>query len=156
MGAEIPTVLTALQSAMNAHDLDALVACFAPDYRNETPVHPGRNFIGRDQVHRNWTTILAATPDLCAELVRWTDAGALEPGTLWAEWSWTGTRPHGVPVHLAGVTVLGTGSAPGGSGRDAVLWARFYMEPVEGDTGNADGIRRAVGTEPAGQPAGAR
>ncbi len=31
-----------LLQATNAHDLERLVACFADDYRNETPVHPAR------------------------------------------------------------------------------------------------------------------
>jgi hypothetical protein len=33
-----------LQRATNAHDLEAVVGCFAPDYRNETPAHPERGF----------------------------------------------------------------------------------------------------------------
>jgi hypothetical protein len=41
-----------LAAATNAHDLDALVACFADDYLNETPVHPARGFRGADQVSR--------------------------------------------------------------------------------------------------------
>lgn len=46
-----PTVLLdQLQEAVNAHDLDGIVACFALDYRNETPAHPMRGFVGRDQV----------------------------------------------------------------------------------------------------------
>jgi hypothetical protein len=40
----------ALQRATDARDLEALVACFAPDYRNETPAHPERGFTGREQV----------------------------------------------------------------------------------------------------------
>ena len=43
-----------LQQATNAHDLEAIVACFAEDYVNETPVHPSRSFAGREQVRRNW------------------------------------------------------------------------------------------------------
>jgi ketosteroid isomerase-like protein len=38
--------------ATNRHDLDALAACFAADYENETPAHPARSFRGRDQVRR--------------------------------------------------------------------------------------------------------
>jgi ketosteroid isomerase-like protein len=152
MSAEIPVVLTALQAAMNTHDLAALTACFAADYRNETPAHPGRNFEGRAQVRQNWATILAATPDLRADLLRWARS-TTDPATVWAEWAWTGTRPDGIPVHMAGVTVVGTGGEPA----DPVIrWARFYMEPVEQGSGNADGVRRAVGSAPAEQPAGAR
>ncbi len=141
-----PPALLALRAAICAHDLDALCACFARDYRNETPAHPARSFRGREQVRRNWTTILASVPDLAAELVRWS-GGADEP--LWAEWNWTGTRPDGVPVHLAGVTVLGFDADGEGAGNQQdIRWARFYMEPVD-DTDNDAGVGRAVGRRPA-------
>ena len=34
-------------AAMNAHDIDAFVACFATDYRSEQPAHPDRAFSGQ-------------------------------------------------------------------------------------------------------------
>ena len=34
-------IMNRLQVAMNAHDLDAFVACFAADYESEQPAHPG-------------------------------------------------------------------------------------------------------------------
>ncbi len=46
-------VVERLRHAVGAHDLDALAACFGEKYRNETPVHPGRSFEGRDQVRTN-------------------------------------------------------------------------------------------------------
>jgi SnoaL-like domain len=46
--ADAVAVVRRLQDATNAHDIDAMVACFAPDYRNETPVHPARSFTGRE------------------------------------------------------------------------------------------------------------
>ena len=51
---EPAAVLRRLQDATNAHDIEAICACFAPGYRNETPVHPARGFTGSEQVHRNW------------------------------------------------------------------------------------------------------
>ncbi len=63
-------VVHRLQAATNAHDLDALVACFATDYLSEIPAHPARSFRGGEQVRRNWTQILAGVPDLHSELVR--------------------------------------------------------------------------------------
>lgn len=141
-----PPALRALHCAIAAHDLEALCACFAADYRNETPAHPARSFRGREQVRRNWTTILASVPDLTAELVRW--SGTAE-GPLWAEWDWSGTRPDGVPVRLAGVTVLGLHEGEPGDGQ--IQWARFYMEPVD-DTDNDAGIGRAVGRRPDASP----
>ena len=38
-----------LVRATNDHDLERLVDCFEPGYRNETPAHPARGFTGRDQ-----------------------------------------------------------------------------------------------------------
>ena len=53
-------VVRRLIEATNRRDLTSMVACFAPDYRNETPVHPSRGFVGREQVRRNWVQIFAA------------------------------------------------------------------------------------------------
>lgn len=62
-------MLRRLQDATNAHDIEAICACFAPGYRNETPMHPARSFTGNEQVRRNWTQILTSIPDLAAEVV---------------------------------------------------------------------------------------
>src|ERR1700712_2555264 len=75
----------------NAHDLDALVDCFAEDYRNETPVHPARGFTGRERVHRNWQQIFAAVPDLQVTVLR----SAVADDTVWSEWELAGTRRDG-------------------------------------------------------------
>ena len=45
-------VLDRMQQAMTAHDLEALVACFAGDYECEMPMHPALSFVGRDNVRR--------------------------------------------------------------------------------------------------------
>jgi ketosteroid isomerase-like protein len=59
-----------LVRATNDRDLEALVACFAEDYENETPVHPARGFSGREQVRRNWEQIFTHVPDLRTEVKR--------------------------------------------------------------------------------------
>src|SRR5437764_172749 len=82
-------VVDRLVAATNAHDLDALAACFATDYRNETPAHPSRGFAGRDQVRRNWEQIFAFVPDVHADVVD----RATDGDTAWTEWDMTGTRP---------------------------------------------------------------
>jgi ketosteroid isomerase-like protein len=123
-------VVDRLVSATNAHDLDALVACFAEDYCNETPVHPARGFIGRDQVRRNWEQIFAFVPDVHAEVVQC----ATEGDTAWTEWDMTGTRPDGSAHHMAGVIVFGVGE-------EMVQRARFYLEPVDDA---AEGVDEAV------------
>lgn len=59
--------------ATNAHDLQGIGACFAIDYRLEMPTHPGRDFVGRDQVVRNRGQIFAGVPDIAVEARKWTE-----------------------------------------------------------------------------------
>ena len=84
-------VIDRLIQATNEHDLEGIVGCFAADYRNETPAHPARGFVGRDQVRRNWTQILAAVPDITATVRR----VAVDGDTVWTEQEHRGTRPDG-------------------------------------------------------------
>jgi ketosteroid isomerase-like protein len=127
-------VVERLRRATNAHDLDAVAACFAVDYRNETPVHPARGFSGRDQVRRNWERIFTAVPDVAADLRQL----AVDGDTVWTEWEHTGTRPDGSPHLMRGVVIFGV--------RDgAVASARFYLEPVDDRPGGVDSaVRRQV------------
>jgi ketosteroid isomerase-like protein len=67
--------------ATNHHDLDAVAACFAEDYQNETPAHPGRRFRGRAQVRRNWEQIFAFVPDITTQILRI----AVDGSTVWTE-----------------------------------------------------------------------
>ena len=62
-------VVERIVEATNAHDLDVLVECFAPGYVNQTPVHPSRGFVGREQVRRNWAQLFAAMPDLGCDVL---------------------------------------------------------------------------------------
>jgi ketosteroid isomerase-like protein len=113
-------VVERLVNATNRHDLDGLVACFAADYRNETPVHPARGFTGPQQVRRNWAQIFAAVPDVRAEVV----ASVMDGDSSWTEWEMTGTRPDGSPHHMRGVIVFTCGNG-------LISHARFYLEPVD-------------------------
>jgi ketosteroid isomerase-like protein len=123
-----------LRRATNAHDLDALVGCFAPDFRNDTPAHPARSFAGRDQVRRNWSQIFAAVPDLTAS-VTWT----ADQQTVWSEWEMRGTRRDGTAHLMRGVVIFGVQDGLAG-------WARFYLEQVETGGDDADAaVRRTVG-----------
>src|SRR5215207_10378299 len=92
-----------LCDAVNAHDLAAVVACFAPDYVNETPVHPSRGFKGSDQVHKNWQQFFTMVPDLSATIERSTRDGDTE----WSEWEMRGTRRDGSLHHMRGVLIFG-------------------------------------------------
>jgi ketosteroid isomerase-like protein len=125
-------VLGRLIQATNAHDIDAIVACFASDYRNETPAHPTRSFIGRDQVRRNWGQILGFVPDIHAKVLR----SSVDDGVVWSEWEQHGTRRDGTPHVMRGVIIFGVEY-------DAIVWARFYLEPVQNEGGDVDHAVRA-------------
>jgi ketosteroid isomerase-like protein len=128
-----------LQRATNEHDLEALVACFAPDYRNETPSHPERSFTGTEQVRANWTQIFAAIPDVTCEVLRC----AVDGDTVWSEWEHRGTRADGTSHLMRGVVIFGVADG-------LAAWARFYLEPVQQDAGTVDqAVRRQV--TPGGQ-----
>ena len=135
------SVIERLVAATNARDLDALVDCFTTDYRNETPVHPSRGFVGRDQVRRNWEQIFAHVPTLQAVVVR----NAVSDNTVWSEWEMRGTRGDGTLHLMRGVVIFGI--------RDhRAEWARFYLEPAQ-DTGEdvnaaVRNVVAATGTRP--------
>jgi ketosteroid isomerase-like protein len=116
-----------MRQATNDHDLDALVACFAPDYRNETPAHPERDFRGREQVRKNWTQIFAAIPDVSTEVLRC----ATDGDTVWSEWEHRGTRADGTAHVMRGVVIFGVVDG-------LASWARFYLEPVQDGGGGVD------------------
>lgn len=122
-----------LNAAMNAHDIDAFVACFDEDYDSEQPAHPDRAFRGRDQVRENWSAIFEGVPDFKAELLDATASGETE----WSEWRWRGTQSDGTPLDMAGVIVGGV--------RDGRLsWARLYVEPVEQGGAGIDAAVRSM------------
>ena len=124
-----------LNAAMNAHDIDAFVACFDPGYESEQPAHPERAFRGSDQVRQNWSAVFDGVPDFQSELVRADTAGDVE----WSEWRWRGTQTDGTRLDMAGVIVAGV--------RDGRLaWARLYVEPVEAAGAGIDAaVRRMTG-----------
>lgn len=130
-GDEHPFLLR-LQRATNEHNLDALVDCFAPDYRNEAPAHPGRSFQGSEQVRSNWRQIFGFVPDLQARVLSQGVAGS----QLWSEWEMSGTRIDGTQHLMRGVIIFGL------RGERAVS-ARFYLEPVEESGATVDDAVRA-------------
>jgi ketosteroid isomerase-like protein len=130
-------VVARLQAAMNAHDVEAFVACFTEDYDSVQPAHPDRAFRGREQVRANWSEIFAGVPDFCAELVRLVAAG----DTAWSEWHWEGTQAEGGRLDMAGVIVFGLRD-------DRVAWARLYVEPVEQQGAGIEAAVRDMTAEP--------
>src|SRR5260370_4796 len=126
-----------LLQATNAHDLERLVACFADDYRNETPVHPARDFQGRAQVRRNWEQIFAFVPDIRAEM-----GSSVAPCPshlpLGPKCEMRGTRRDGTAHLMRGSIVFGVADA-------VISWARFYLEPVDENDATVDqAIREQV------------
>jgi ketosteroid isomerase-like protein len=132
-------VVARLLEAINAHDLEAMVACFADDYVNEWPAHPQRGFRGNQQVRSNWSQIFAGVPDLRARLPRM----VVDGDTVWAEWDLSGTRRDGAAHLMRGVSIFGVAE-----GR--LAWVRFYLEPVEETSGDVDTFtHQTVGTNAA-------
>jgi ketosteroid isomerase-like protein len=130
-------VVKRLEVAMNAHDIDAFVACFDEDYDSRQPAHPDRAFRGREQVRQNWSAIFASVKDFRAELVHAAAAGDTE----WSEWRWHGTHDDGSILDMAGVMICGVG---GGRVRSA----RLYIEPVErGGAGIEAAVRQIAGED---------
>jgi len=121
-----------LVRATNAHDLDAVVACFAPDYVNVTPAHPARGFVGAEQVRRNWSQIFAAVPDIEAKVVAATHEGP----RAWTQWEMRGTRRDGTAHRMAGVVIF---EVEDGRARKAT----FFLEPIEDSSGSVDAAVRA-------------
>jgi ketosteroid isomerase-like protein len=126
-------VITRIQRAVNAHDLDALAACFELDYRSEQPLHPNRAFRGREQMRKNWSQIFGAVPNIQAEVLRC----AVDGNTVWTEWDMRGTRGDGAPHRIAMVTI-------GGVRDGEIAWMRLYMEQVSDGEGIDTAVREGL------------
>jgi ketosteroid isomerase-like protein len=127
------TVIEAIKRAVDEHDLDALGACFHPDYRSEQPFHPDRAFRGREQMRMNWSHIFRSVPDIRANVLRC----AADGQTVWAEWELRGARLDGVPALMAMVTIAGIEDGQ-------VVWMRLYLEPVTRGAGIDASVREHV------------
>jgi ketosteroid isomerase-like protein len=132
-----PEIIERLVAAGNAHDIDGLVECFSPSYVNVTPAHPARGFRGKEQVRRNWTSIFAAVPDIATRVV---DC-VVKDGQVWTEWEMRGSRGDGKPHAMVGVIIFGVED-------DRIVSARFYLEPVETTSGDADSALQRLIEEP--------
>jgi ketosteroid isomerase-like protein len=122
-----------LTAAQNAHDLEAMLACFQADYVSEQPLFPSRNFQGIDQVRANWSALLGAIPDFRAELVR----SAVDGDLVFAEIHWTGTKSDGTPLDERGVIIAGVRD-------DRIAWARLYVDEVEREGADIDAVVRGM------------
>ena len=106
--------------AANRHDLDAMVACFSPDFRSEQPFHPERNFTGQAGVRKNWSFFFSTMPDYQVEILN----EAVEGDTVWAELHYHGTQIDGKKQVTRGVTISGIQG-------EQITWARLYIETVQ-------------------------
>ena len=106
--------------AANRHDLDAMVACFAPDFRSEQPFHPERDFSGQEGVRKNWSFFFTTIPDIQVEILNEVAEGDI----IWAELHYHGIQTDGKRFTVRGVTLQGIRA-------DQMVWARLYIEPVQ-------------------------
>jgi ketosteroid isomerase-like protein len=120
--------------AINEHDLDGIVACFAEDYEDEAPARRGEVVRGRDQVRTNFERLLSSMPDIRAELRATVDHG----DTVWMEWAMRGTRADGTRMEFVGVNVFDVA--------DALLQrGRIYTELVREAGGLDAQVERMTG-----------
>lgn len=128
-------IIQRLNNAINQHDLEAFVGCFASDYQSEQPLHPNRAFTGVEQVRKNWSGLFANVPDLRSQLLRFAVTG----DTVWSEWQWQGTRLDNHAFNMRGVIIFGTA-------KGRITWGRLYMEPVEESSEDIDtSVRKMTG-----------
>jgi ketosteroid isomerase-like protein len=117
--ADSTSVLARLHQAQNRHDIDAFVACFAPDYQGAHPMLLDRASHGRDQVRTNWSIVFRDVPDFQADMLRVYTTG----DTVWTEWLWHGTPITGGRFDWHGITVFVVRD-------DHITWGHLYMEPA--------------------------
>jgi ketosteroid isomerase-like protein len=122
-----------LTAAQNAHDLEAMLACFHEDYSSEQPLFPARTFQGIDQVRANWSALLTAIPDFHAETLR----SAVDGDTVFLEVHWTGTKADGTPLDERGVLIMGIRD-------DRIAWGRLYVDEVEREGAGIDAVVRGI------------
>jgi ketosteroid isomerase-like protein len=112
--------------ALTAHDLEAAVACFAPDYHDEAPARRGEVIQGNQKVRENFAALFRHIADLRADLLR----SVADGDTVWMEWRLHGTQRDGTPFEFVGVNIFGV--------RDQqFVWGRIYTELVR-DSGGID------------------
>ena len=113
-------IFESMIEATNRHDLEAMVACFAPDYRGELPFTPERNFTGRTGVRKNWGFFFSTMPDFQVEIL----SLAVDGDTVWAELFFHGTQTNGTKQMMQGVNIMGIQSGK-------IAWGKLYQNTVQ-------------------------
>ena len=117
---QIAAVIGRLIDAINAHDLDAFMACIDLDYHSTQSLHPDREFTGSAQVRQNWSADFAGMPDLHWEVLR----AAMNGQTVWIEVHGSGTRgSDGARIGLGGVLINEVRD-------DRIIAARIYFDEI--------------------------
>lgn len=98
----LPPVIQRLTQAWNDHDGEAVAACMLSDYESQQPLHPERNFSGRDMARQSWGAIFEAIPNFHAELLRY----AVNGEQVWTEWRWRGDHTTGPAFSAGGVMIF--------------------------------------------------
>ena len=106
--------------AANRHDLETMVAWFAPDYRAELPFTPERNFTGQAGVRKNWSLFFSTMPDFQIEILN----EAVEENTVWSELFFRGTQADGTKQMMQGVNIMGIAGAQ-------IAWGKLYQATVQ-------------------------
>ncbi len=106
--------------AANRHDLETMVAYFAPEYRAELPFTPERNFTGQASVRKNWRLFFSTMPDFRVEILN--EAG--EGDTVWAELFFHGTKTDGTKQMMQGVNIAGIQG-------EQIVWGKLYQAVVQ-------------------------
>jgi ketosteroid isomerase-like protein len=113
-------ILARMETAMNEHDLDALVDCFAEDYRSELPHHPQLSFVGRERVRANWGGLFELVPDLTATVLQ----SVVDGDQVWSEWEISGKTRDGGDYLACGVAILRVHDG-------SFAFSRFYLDKVD-------------------------
>ena len=98
-------LLERLFAAFNRHDIDGVMACFAPDVVFDAAAGPhvhGRRFVGREETGRAFVAVWTASPDVAWHVHRHTLAG----DRAFSEWRFAATRPDGGRVEVEGVDLF--------------------------------------------------
>ena len=115
----LPPVIERLQHAWNTHDLEAFVACFAPNYQSVQPCRPDRKIRVRDQVRKIWSIMFTEVPDFRSDLLGFATQG----DETWVELHWYWMDADGVQVDLWGVMRFQIQD-------DCLQSARVYLESI--------------------------
>lgn len=99
------TLLDAFAAAWNRHDVDALMACMAPDCVFEAAAGPdvtGARHVGPDAVRRAYAAVFATYAD-----ARWNQPRHFIAGDrAVTEWTFTGTTKDGTRVEVNGCEIF--------------------------------------------------